>query len=117
MIKVFLELDIAREHYIKAQKPVYDKYKDGIYGVRMTSIWILIYGQSQRIMTRMSLSVKDMFEDEYTNRLQNEEEPTSIERKKTLRASAAPQGLSVNDVLLSVDTTAARFHLPPGAEK
>ncbi len=73
--KVFFELDIAR-NIISKLKPVYDKYKDAYMAENDFDMDTYIRAVSTDYDADEFERVKDMFEDEYTNRLQIEEEPT-----------------------------------------
>ena len=71
--RVFFELDIARD-IVSKLKPVYDKYKDAYMLENDFDM------DMQAVSTDYDADeferVKDMFEEEYTNRLQIEDEPT-----------------------------------------
>ena len=68
--RVFFELDIARD-IVSKLKRVYDKYKENEFDMD-TYIQAISTDYDADEFER----VKDMFEEEYTNRLQIEDEPT-----------------------------------------
>ena len=73
--RVFFELDIARD-IVSKLKPVYDKYKDAYMLENDFDMDTYMQAVSTDYDADEFERVKDMFEEEYTNRLQIEDEPT-----------------------------------------